>query len=141
MCASGRFPIAQPTVAGEMRVHFDTGIQPGYAAFLPDECVAARDDPAARAEVEKLTPGKKLHVEWDRSQFVKDGVEKAFVPQTYKETQLGPGKIWTVTAVEPHLKKRSDLLERKLFYPKPPPALSPEREKRPLEPWEKDGDQ
>jgi len=73
--------------------------------------------------------------------MIQASVEKAFVPQTYKETQLGPGKIWTVTAVEPHLKKRSDLLERKLFYPKPPPALSPEREKRPLEPWEKDGDQ
>jgi len=65
-------------------------------------------------------------------------IEKAFIPQTYKESQEGEGKIWTTTQVPPHLKKRAELFERRIFNPHDPEALSPKREKRVLQPWEKD---
>jgi len=72
--------------------------------------------------------------------MVQASIEKALVPQTTQETQEGPGLIWTSKPIPARLKKRSDLLENRLFNPRPPAALSP-REKRKLNAWEKDSDQ
>ena len=75
---------------------------------------------------------------------VQASIEKAYVPQTYQQTQEGEGKIWTTKPIPPHLKKKAELFERRLFYAHDPEALTPKREKRTLQPWEKDesgGDQ
>lgn len=71
---------------------------------------------------------------------IQTSIEKAFVPQVYKETQEGEGQIWTTTAVPKHLKTKGELEVRRLFHPHPPEAINPKREKRKLDPWEKDED-
>ncbi len=65
-------------------------------------------------------------------------IEKAFIMQTYKESQTGPDLVWTRATVPAHIKGHADLLEWRMFHPHAPPALNPKRQKRTLAPWEKD---
>jgi len=69
---------------------------------------------------------------------VQTSIEKAFIPQTYQESQEGAGKVWTTKQIPPHLKKKAELFERRLFYPHDPEALNPKRQKLKLDPWDKD---
>ncbi|MDR3692693.1 MAG: hypothetical protein P4L46_25155 [Fimbriimonas sp.] len=64
--------------------------------------------------------------------------EKAFVQQTFKESQKGDRQIWTREDITPRLKKKSELLEFRLFHPHDPEAVFPKRDKIKLQPWEKD---
>ena len=69
---------------------------------------------------------------------IQASIEKAFYPQTYKESQEGPQKTWTTTPVPPHLKKHGELWEFRLFHAHPPEALRAKRKKKILDLWEKD---